>query len=155
MLRKFVIFFVLVNFLSLNSAQAKLSDYELSVKTFDNFEFDLQKQQDKVVIVLFWAWWCPNCTKEMAILDDLYGRYHHRGLEIIGISVDKKKDLYKAIERSSLLSFHNALKIDGQVSGFGSILRIPKTFLFDRKGELYGTNIYRKSDWERVIKELI
>src|ERR1700684_886482 len=60
----------------------------LVVQELDGQTFDLGAVRGKVVVVSFWATWCPPCRKEMPVLDALYRRYHGQGLEMIGLSAD-------------------------------------------------------------------
>src|SRR5271170_6577500 len=64
----------------------------LHVPTLGGREFDLAALRGKVVIVSFWATWCPPCRAEMLILNAFYRRYHEQGLEVIGLSVDRPHD---------------------------------------------------------------
>lgn len=155
MLRYFLMIFLAVNLVLSNVAFANDAKFQLSVKTFENEQFDLEEKQGKVVVVVFWAWWCPNCTKELAILDELYRQYQHQGLEIIGMSVDSKDDLNKTLSTARTVSFPSALMLDANLHNFGSIVSIPETFIFDRQGRLFGKNIYQKETWDKVMKELI
>jgi len=103
--------------------------------------FSLQDMRGKVVIVNFWAAWCPPCREEMPALDGLYKLYHNQGLEIIGISIDGKADEpnVKAVAHS--YSYPVALLEAVKADEFGRIWRLPMTFIIDRHG------IVRKSAW--------
>jgi len=57
---------------------------------------DWKSYEGKVVLVDFWATWCRPCLAEMPHLKELYGRYHDRGFEIVGVSLD---DLERDRER--------------------------------------------------------
>src|ERR1700742_3004643 len=58
----------------------------LVVQELNGQQFDLAAERGKVVMVNFWATWCPPCRKEMPMLNDFYQRYHSEGLELIGDS---------------------------------------------------------------------
>src|ERR1039457_704580 len=64
----------------------------LEVHEMDGQAFDLSAQHGEVVIVNFWATWCPPCREEMPALDTFYRRYHGQGLEMIGLSTDRSHD---------------------------------------------------------------
>ena len=70
----------------------------LVVPELDGQTFDLSALRGKVVIVNFWATWCPPCRKEMPALDAFYRRYHGNGLEMIGVSADRPHDRSDVIQ---------------------------------------------------------
>ncbi|MEI6862089.1 MAG: TlpA disulfide reductase family protein, partial [Verrucomicrobiota bacterium] len=49
-------------------------------------------QGGKVVLIEFWAMWCPDCRAELPNLVATYGKYHPQGLDIVGVSLDKEED---------------------------------------------------------------
>jgi thiol-disulfide isomerase/thioredoxin len=61
------------------------------VKT-DGKDFDLKKLKGKVVLVDFWATWCGPCIAEIPNIQTAYKKYHAKGFEVIGISLDRKDD---------------------------------------------------------------
>ncbi len=89
----------------------------------------------KVLLLNFWATWCPPCRKEIADLEALYSEYKGKGLVILGVAdddVQKLKD-YAAKEKINYpvlpdidRKVHNALQIEG----------IPATLIYDRNGKL-------------------
>lgn len=103
--------------------------------------FSLQDMRGKVVIVNFWAAWCPSCREEMPALDGLYKAYHNSGLEIIGINIDDKSEESNVKGIAHSYSYPVALLDAVKADGFGRIWRLPMTFIIDRHG------MVRKSAW--------
>ena len=64
----------------------------LVVPQLDGHEFDLAKLHGKVVLVNVWATWCSPCRGEMPTLNAFYRRYHSRGLDLLGLSIDEAPD---------------------------------------------------------------
>jgi thiol-disulfide isomerase/thioredoxin len=58
----------------------------------DGKEFDLAKLKGKVVLVDFWATWCGPCIAELPNVESAYKKYHGKGFEVIGISLDRPGD---------------------------------------------------------------
>src|SRR5215468_5709446 len=64
----------------------------LVVQRLDGQLSDLGALRGKVVVVNFWATWCPPCCAEMPELDAFYRKYHGRGVELLGVSTDRARD---------------------------------------------------------------
>lgn len=107
----------------------------LVTPTLNGQIFDLEKMRGKVVIVNFWAEWCTICVAEMAALDEVYREKHAQGLEVIGVSIDRKKALKNVLKRSAKVSYPNSMLVDATVNNFPEINTVPTTYLFDRNGK--------------------
>jgi cytochrome c biogenesis protein CcmG, thiol:disulfide interchange protein DsbE len=106
----------------------------LIVQELDGHSFDLTAQRGKVVIVNFWATWCPPCRAEMPMIDDFYRRYHSQGLELIGVSADSPHDRSEVVKVIQSLSYPMAMLDDAKTNGFGSPDELPVTYVIDRIG---------------------
>jgi cytochrome c biogenesis protein CcmG/thiol:disulfide interchange protein DsbE len=106
----------------------------LVVPQLDGQRFDLAALRGKVVIVNFWATWCPPCRREMPILDAFYRQYHAQGVEMLGVSVDRAHDRNDVRELMRSFSYPAAMLADATVNGFGTPTALPVTFLIDGNG---------------------
>ena len=106
----------------------------LVVQELDGKTFDLSAARDKVVVVSFWATWCPPCRKEMPVLDALYRRYRGQGLEMIGLSADRPHDRSDVTKMMQAFSYPAAMLDDAKVNDFGTPSALPKTIVIDGHG---------------------
>jgi thiol-disulfide isomerase/thioredoxin len=121
---------------------------KVSGKTVEGKPFDISEYKGKVVIVDFWATWCGPCLAELPNLKKIYEKYHDRGLEVVGISLDDDgPDLGKFLKDNDLpwRILHNAepAKAEGKKRGFSDpnaefygIIGIPTIILIDRHGKV-------------------
>ena len=94
----------------------------------------------KVVLVNFWATWCPPCRKEMPDLDALYQRFAARGFVVLGIS-DEEKQKVEPFIREHKVSFPVLLDPGRKVNDAFVVEGIPKSFVYDRDGKLVAQSI--------------
>jgi peroxiredoxin len=100
----------------------------------------LQSLHGKVVLVNFWATWCPPCRKEMPDLDTLYRKFKDRGLVVLAIS-DEEIAKVKPFLAERNLSFPILLDPGRKINELFRIDGIPKTFIYNREGKLAAQSI--------------
>ncbi len=112
----------------------------------------------KVVVLDFWATWCPPCVKEIPHFIELYEQYKDRGFAMVGISVDREGvSVVKSFARKYQINYP-ILMADGQVANaYGGITGIPTTFVIDSAGNIRHKYVgYReKAVFEADIKTLL
>lgn len=97
----------------------------------------------KVILLDFWATWCPPCREGIPYFNELYSRHKKDGLEVIGVSLDQGSpgDVQKFLDKLgvkyvNLMGNDEVLKIFNNIPGMGPIRGIPTTFLIDRQGQI-------------------
>jgi thiol-disulfide isomerase/thioredoxin len=110
------------------SADFALTDLEGKV-------WALKDLRGKVVLVNFWATWCPPCRKEMPDLETLYQRFKDQGLVVLAIS-DEDANKVKPFLATRKVSYPVLLDTGRKVNALLHIEGIPKSFVYDRQGKL-------------------
>ena len=108
---------------------------DLSGKTWTFSEL-----RGKVVLVNFWATWCPPCRKEMPDLEALYARFASKGFVVLGIS-DEEAATAEPFIRERKVSFPVLLDPGRKVNEMFVVEGIPKSFVYDREGKLVAQSI--------------
>jgi cytochrome c biogenesis protein CcmG/thiol:disulfide interchange protein DsbE len=106
----------------------------LIVPELDGHEFNLAKLRGKVVLVNVWATWCSPCRVEMPTLSAFYRRYHSRGVEVLGLSIDAAPDVAQVHQVMRQFSYPGALASAARVNGFGDPVAVPVTYVVDSSG---------------------
>ena len=106
----------------------------LIVPELDGHRFDRAKLHGKVVLINFWATWCSPCRMEMPRLDAFYRRYHARGLEVLGLSIDEAPDAARVRQVMRQFSYPAALESAARANGFGEPIAVPLTYVIDSHG---------------------
>ena len=107
---------------------------QLVVQQLDGRDFDLGKLRGKVVLVNVWATWCSPCRSEMPTLNTFYRRYHSRGLDLLGLSIDEAPDAAQVRQVMRQFSYPGALASAARVNGFGQPIAVPITYVIDVHG---------------------
>ena len=113
----------------------------------------------KLTLIDFWASWCVPCRKENPNLVKAYEKYHAKGLNIIGFSLDKKSGLEawkKAIIDDNLSWFHVSDLNEwesGTVKTYG-ITAIPQSILIDSEGKIVAKNL-RGEELNKNLQDLL
>jgi len=95
----------------------------------------LSELRGKVVLINFWATWCPPCLKEIPDLEMLYRRFSSQGLVVLGIS-DEDLAKVEPFVRQHAISYPVMLDPRKTVNRLFEIHGLPKSFVFDRSGQL-------------------
>jgi peroxiredoxin len=115
--------------------QADFTLTELNGKTWT-----LKELRGKVVLVNFWATWCPPCRKEMPYLETLYKQFKDQSLVILAIS-DEDESKVKPFIAEQKVTYPILLDPGRKVNELFEIEGIPKTFVYDRNGKLVAQSI--------------
>ena len=130
---------------------------EFELTTSDGKKIALKDLRGHIVLLDFWASWCGPCMDEMSNVKALYEKYHDRGLEIVGISMDNNKAKWEgAIERAGLV-WHHVSSLKGMnrcpVAKLYQVVAIPKLYIVDKDGKIIAKDL-RGEDLREKMDEL-
>ena len=117
---------------------------DFSGPTPDGKTLSLKQAMGKLTIIDFWASWCGPCRKENPSVVALYNEFHEKGLNIIGVSLDKDGAKWKeAIAKDGLTWSHvsNLQFWTDPIAVLYNIKSIPATYIIDDKGVIIATNL--------------
>jgi len=127
----------------------------------DGTEHRLSEFHGKVVMLNFWASWCPPCRREMPSLQRLYEKYRSQGLVVVAINQWEDPDLvFEFIGRLDLEpSFPVLLDHESKVAEHYRVQGLPTTFVLDRDGKIcyraMGGREFDHPEVERLLEGLL
>ncbi len=130
---------------------------DFTLFSVEDEKVSLSEFKGKVVMVNFWATWCPPCKKEIPDFMDFQKTYGERGFEILGISLDDDQDAVHTYLTSNPINYFVLFGSPDVAAKYGNIQSIPTTFLVDREGIIRATEVgmMPRSYWEQKIEALL
>jgi peroxiredoxin len=137
----------------------KAPDFEAPTPDGKTLKMSDVLKKSKVLVIDFWASWCRPCRAENPYVVEIYKKYHGKGLNILGVSLDKpgaKDKWLKAIKDDHLDWYHvsNLQFWNDPVAKKYGIMSIPATLILDKNGVIRAKNL-RREKLEAKIKELL
>jgi peroxiredoxin len=122
----------------------------------DGASHSLADLRGKVVVLDFWATWCPPCKQEIPDFISLQTQYGPRGVQIVGIGLDEPEKL-AAFARQTGMNYPVLLGTQDVAMRYGGIEGIPTTFVIDKNGKIVNRfEGYRPREvFEQEIKQLL
>jgi thiol-disulfide isomerase/thioredoxin len=121
-------------------------------RDIDNKTITLESLKGKITLFDFWATWCKPCLEELPVVKDLYEKYHSRGFEVIGISLDfvsqLSMDEFRAWLKNNRITWPQIYDGKGWNSALAElygIRKIPSTILVDRDGNVIDVDLRGES----------
>lgn len=98
----------------------------------------LTSLRGKVLVINFWATWCPPCRDEIPYLNILHDQYKNRGVRVLGISTDPSDARVEDFINFNPIDYTVLMDRDGSVARKYRAYSIPTTFIIDKDGIIAG-----------------
>jgi peroxiredoxin len=99
----------------------------------------------KLLVVNFWATWCPPCVEEMPSLDEFARQVSKDGVVVLGISIDQNEQVYKRFLQQNRLAFETSRDPDAGIAASYGTFKWPETYIIDTGGKVVEKHIGPKS----------
>lgn len=135
----------------------KFADFEMTDMNGKTRKLSEFVGNGKIVLIDFWASWCPPCRRDMPNIVEVYKQYKNKGFEIVGVSLDSKKEAWEKgvkdlnitwMQLSDLQGWKNA---GAKLYGVNSI---PHTVLVDKDGTIIAKGLHGKEIGEKLAEML-
>lgn len=134
---------------------------EISGTTFSGEDFNIKQYKGKVVLVDFWATWCGPCVRELPNVLDNYRKYHDKGFEVVGVSLDDNPEALEQFlaEREipwvTLFEADEEKRAEGNaIARYYGITGIPTMILVNQEGKVVSLEA-RADELDRLLEELL
>lgn len=133
----------------------KVQAPKFTLTDLEGKSLSLADYRGKVVILDFWASWCPPCKREIPDFITLQKEYESRGLQIIGVGLDEQENI-ASFARENGINYPVVIGNDEIVKLYGGISGIPTTFIIDKEGNVTDRfeGFTEKRVFEGAIKKL-
>ncbi len=111
----------------------------------------------KVLVLNFWATWCPPCLEEFPALNRFAAQNKDSGVVVLGISVDKNETLYKRFLQNTKPAFQTMRDPEQNVNAKYGTFQFPETYIIDSKGRVikkYIGIVDNFPELEKLVKSL-
>lgn len=129
---------------------------DLTFTDLQGRKVSLNDYRGKVVLLNFWATWCPPCREEMPMFEKVYQRYKEDGFVILAVNMDENKENLKDYLSKERISFEVLLGNE-EVAKKTGLMGFPTSYLLGKDGKVCKVRfgVYREieEDIKKIIKD--
>jgi len=118
-------------------------------------KLDISAYKNKVVLIDFWATWCPPCQKSMPFFNELHNQNLKAGFEIIAINVDENSETAKEFLKSHPVDYKMAFDPNGSCPGIFDVKAMPSSYLVDKTGKIRHIHLGFRDEDQALLREQI
>lgn len=157
------ILFVMIAYFGLKHEKEDSSAYkppvaqslpDFTFKSLNGEEIRLSSLKGKVVLVNFWATWCPPCKEEMPIFEKEYRRCKDKGFEVLAVNMDTSEGALERFLQNNPYSF-TIVRPTEKVEKELNLMGFPTSYLVDREGRIHRIKLGIYRELEKDLKELL
>jgi thiol-disulfide isomerase/thioredoxin len=150
----FLIALILLSGFSSAPAPEKIGNFILN--DLSGNPVPLDSYNGKVILLVFFATWCPPCQDELPQLEAIYRKYKAKNFEVVGVNLRESRNSVKVFASENKLSFTILLDEKGEVGSLYKVKYIPRIFIRDRNGEVKFTSHYLPAaEIEKEINKIL
>lgn len=131
---------------------------DFSLRTLEGERVSLDELDGQVVLVNFWATWCPPCRLEMPGFQSVYDDYKDRGFAVVGLATDVGgAGLVETFVRENRITYPVAMASEEVRLRYGGVDALPQSFLVDRQGRVRKVvaGVFSEGTLRRAVEELL
>jgi peroxiredoxin len=107
----------------------------------DSVRYELKDYRGKIVMVHFWADWCPNCRGEFPKIQQAYEKMDKKDFEILAVNSGQSKAHVREIKETYGLTYPLLLDREGRTAKLYEVAGLPSTFFVDKSGMIKKVNV--------------
>lgn len=107
-----------------------------SILTDDGRQISTSEFGGKVLVLNFWATWCPPCIDELPSLDAMAKQLAPKGVVVLGVSVDRNMAAYERFRKQAKIGFLTARDPEARISAAYGTFKYPETYVIDSRGRV-------------------
>jgi cytochrome c biogenesis protein CcmG/thiol:disulfide interchange protein DsbE len=130
----------------------------LPVFTMQDIEgrtLEASKLKGKIVIIEFWATWCPPCRSTLEWLGEVKKKYGEQEVVVIGVAVESEERDVRALTRPLNLPVNLVMGSEELIAPFGTLGSVPRMFVFDRQGKTAAVFYGAPDDLHEKVSSLV